>query len=100
MTMKEDPQGAETKIVHDFVDFVGMQVLEVGCGDGRLTWRYAEKAAGVVGIDPDEDEIAAAVAARPEALKDRVAFIAQELKDYQSPKGYPGFDVAILSWSL
>lgn len=100
MTMKEDPQGNETKIIHDFVDFVGMQVLEVGCGDGRLMWRYAELAAGVVGIDPDEDEIAAAVEDTPEELKDRVQFIVGGVEDYQPPKGYPGFDVAILAWSL
>ena len=100
MTMKEDPQGTETKIIHEFVDFADKQVLEIGCGDGRVTWRYAELAAGVVGIDPDEEDIAVAVEARPEKLKDRVAFIAQDLEAYQPPKGYPGFDVAILSWSL
>lgn len=98
--MREDPRGTETKIIHEFVDFTDLQVLEIGCGDGRVTWRYAAKAAGVVGIDPDEGDIAAAVEARPEELKERVEFIAQELEDYQPPKGYPGFDVAILSWSL
>ena len=34
------------------VDLGGAEVLEIGCGDGRLTWRYAERAAYVTAIEP------------------------------------------------
>lgn len=100
MTMREDPQGTETKFLHEHIDFSDKQVLEIGCGNGRVTWRYAGKTAGVVALDPDEDDIAAAVENCPEELKGHVQFMAQDLQEYQPPKGYPGFDVAILSWSL
>ena len=36
-----DPEGVETRVLHDLVDFRGKDVLEIGCGDGRMTWRYA-----------------------------------------------------------
>ena len=40
-----DPEGAELAALGKLVDFAGLHVLEVGCGDGRLTWRYADGAA-------------------------------------------------------
>lgn len=32
-----DPEEAETRVIHDLIDFVGKDVLDVGCGDGRMT---------------------------------------------------------------
>ena len=32
-----DPEGTEKKVLHDLVDFKGKDVIEVGCGDGRMT---------------------------------------------------------------
>jgi cyclopropane fatty-acyl-phospholipid synthase-like methyltransferase len=29
----------------------GLRVLELGCGDGRLTFRYADAAASVLGVE-------------------------------------------------
>jgi 2-polyprenyl-3-methyl-5-hydroxy-6-metoxy-1,4-benzoquinol methylase len=100
MLVIHDPEGAETAALHDFVDFAGKHVLEVGCGDGRMTWRFADTAAHVTGIDPDPDDIATALENRPARLRDRVAFLASSLKDFTLPEATPKFDVAILSWSL
>ena len=45
-----DPEGIETKVIHKMIDFSGADVLEVGSGNGRLTWRYAEDTASVPGL--------------------------------------------------
>ena len=50
MTIRSDPENSEIRALFDLVDFCGKHVLEIGCGDGRLTWRYAEAAAHVTGI--------------------------------------------------
>ena len=69
-----DPDGAELAALAQLVDFSGLRVLELGCGDGRLTRRYAGPAEEVLGIDPDEEAIAAARASTPRELRDRVRF--------------------------
>ena len=43
MTIRTDPEGNETATLFDLVDLDGAEVLEIGCGDGRLTWRYADR---------------------------------------------------------
>ena len=60
MTVRVDPEGNETGALFDLVDLEGREVLEIGCGDGRLTWRYADRAAHVTAIEPFEDAIARA----------------------------------------
>lgn len=93
-----DPEGNETRTIHALVDFRAMDVLEVGCGDGRLTWRYAPLTRSVLGLDPNAARIEQATAATPEALKDVVRFRAADITDVDLPER--AFDVAILSWSL
>jgi predicted RNA methylase len=78
--------------------FSGLRVLELGCGDGRLTWRYAGPAEEVLGIDPDEEAIAAARAATPRELRDRVCFEVASPVEREAPRDH--FDLAFFSWSL
>lgn len=99
MSIRIDPEDTETNALLDFAaDFDGRRVLEIGCGDGRLTWRYADRAAYVIAIDPDADDIAVALEDRPPHLHDRVEFRACRLEDFEPPREL--FDIAILSWSL
>ena len=35
------------------MDLAGKDILEPGCGDGRMTWRYAPRTSSVLAIDPD-----------------------------------------------
>jgi tRNA G46 methylase TrmB len=42
MAVTKDPEGNEMSTLHAMVDFKNRQVLEVGCGEGTLTWRYAD----------------------------------------------------------
>ena len=98
MTSLKDPEGAELRALGALVDFSGKHVLEIGCGDGRLTWLYAEVAAEVLAVDPDEESIDNARAALPDRLRDRVEFLVAEAESLDVPR--PRFDIAFLSWSL
>ena len=99
MPIRTDPEDAETSALFDFTGgFTGKCVLEIGCGDGRLTWRYARQAARVIAIDPDPDEIKVALEDLPPQLRGRVEFRATGIAELDAPEA--SFDVAILSWSL
>ncbi|MBW8012471.1 MAG: class I SAM-dependent methyltransferase [Chloroflexi bacterium] len=100
MSLIEDPQGNETIALLELVDFAGKRVLEIGCGDGRLTYRYAEKTAQVIAIDPDSSEIELAKQELPENLEHKVKFLATDIEDYELPPEKAKFDVAIFAWSL
>lgn len=93
-----DPEGVETRVIHALVDFADKDVLQIGCGDGRMTWRFAGHAASVLAIDPNTERIAAAQAACPAALRARVTFQTGDVTAAALPAG--GFDLAVLSWSL
>lgn len=98
MDVSIDPEGRELEALQSVAgDFAGKRVLEVGCGDGRLTWHIAERAASVVGIDPDEDSIVAAREKMPARLRDRVELCTSGFDQFASPGP---FDLVILSWSL
>jgi 2-polyprenyl-3-methyl-5-hydroxy-6-metoxy-1,4-benzoquinol methylase len=74
MTAGIDPEGNETRAIHALVDFRGKDILEIGCGDGRLTWRYADFGSTVVGLDPFESDIEQAQRNTPHRLRSRVRF--------------------------
>jgi 2-polyprenyl-3-methyl-5-hydroxy-6-metoxy-1,4-benzoquinol methylase len=98
MPVLPDPEDTETKALHDYADFSGQRVLEIGCGDGRLTWRYAERAAHIVAIDPKTEDIEIAIEDCPADLRHQIEFRAIRLEDLAFPA--EKFDLALLSWSL
>lgn len=93
-----DPEGNETRVIHELCNFGDKDALEVGCGDGRLTWRYAAHARSVLGLDPNPLMIDRAIAATPDDLQKSVTFRVESIVDVDLPPA--AFDVAILSWSL
>jgi 2-polyprenyl-3-methyl-5-hydroxy-6-metoxy-1,4-benzoquinol methylase len=99
VTIRTDPEGNETATLFDLVDFDGAEVLEIGCGDGRLTWRYADRAAHVTAIEPFEDSIARAKE-RLRETKLPVEFRHVNFEDFAAGGETDVFDVALLSWSL
>jgi 2-polyprenyl-3-methyl-5-hydroxy-6-metoxy-1,4-benzoquinol methylase len=100
MSVKVDPENNEPRALFALADFNNRRVLEIGCGDGRLTWRYADKAAHVMAIDPFEGSITRAKENTPEALKSRVEFRHTGFDDFAATNESSTFDIAILSWSL
>lgn len=93
-----DPQAVETRIINGLVDFDGLRVLEVGCGEGRMTWRFAKKASSVLAVDVNEAKIEAAKRATPEDLRAKVRFEATDITLTQLHGDL--FDAAVLSYSL
>jgi 2-polyprenyl-3-methyl-5-hydroxy-6-metoxy-1,4-benzoquinol methylase len=99
MTVRTDPEGHETDTLFDLVELEGREVLEIGCGDGRLTWRYADRVAHVTAIDPFEDAIERAKERLPPTdLPIDFGHVAFE--DFAAASDADVFDVGLLSWSL
>jgi cyclopropane fatty-acyl-phospholipid synthase-like methyltransferase len=93
-----DPEGVETSALRQLAPMDDLRVLELGCGDGRLTFRYAHEARSVLAVDPDAERIANAIAARPLELADHVTFAVAGASDVEGPRRR--FDLALFAWSL
>ena len=100
MTIRVDPEENEIRTLLSFADFNEKQVLEIGCGNGRLTWRYARHAGHVTAIDPFAKHVAQAQEALPAELQERVEFYPIPFEDYAAASEANSFDLVILSWSL
>jgi len=73
-------------------------VIELGCGDGRLTVPIAADAAYVLAFDPDTEEVEKARAVLPRPLHDRVSYRVVSGREIElEPRS---FDLAVFSWSL
>ena len=93
-----DPEGAHLAALRRLADFRGRRVLEMGCGEGRLTRGIAAEAATVLAFDPDAESIAEARASFPSELADRVAFEVASGEEIEIERG--AFDLVVFSWSL
>ena len=98
MTIQKDPEGTETLHLAKIADIAGHSVLEIGSGDGRLTWRYAHTARLVVGLDPDAEALITAHKDLPHDLRTTVSFT--RASSLQLPFPDETFDRAILAWSF
>jgi len=98
MAVVHDPEHAETRVIHELIDFSGTDVLEVGCGDGRLTRRYAARTRSVLALDPDAAAIEQARASLPEQLRHTVSFQVADITSLELPPA--AFDVVVCSYSL
>ena len=55
--MEQDRDGKELKMILRYADPRGKHILEVGCGDGRVTAWLAPLAEYLVAIDPDAERL-------------------------------------------
>jgi predicted RNA methylase len=93
MAIEEDPEGHEMEALGTLVPFASRRIVEIGCGDGRLTRRYAHAAESVIAIDPDTTAIAALSAELP-----YVDARAGSIDMFVLPRH--SADVVLFSWSL
>lgn len=93
-----DPEGAHLSSLRRLADFKDATVLEVGCGDGRLTTGLAEEAASVLAFDPDAGALATAKAQLAAELAERVTFRVGSARQIEIPRTQ--YDIVVFSWSL
>jgi ubiquinone/menaquinone biosynthesis C-methylase UbiE len=98
MDVQKDPERNEAKFLHAYADLAGKRVLEIGCGEGRLTWRYAPSARRVTGIDLDRDGLRVATIERPSDMENAAAFVQADAGHL--PFASEAFDMSILAWSF
>ena len=98
MSRVVDPEGAHLAALGRVVDFHGQRVIELGCGDGRLTVPVAREATQVLAFDPDQEKVECARDALPAELAERVEFRVASGSELEVERG--SFDLALFSWSL
>jgi predicted RNA methylase len=93
-----DPERAHLAALRRLGDFRDRRVLELGCGDGRLTVGIACEAASVFAFDPDAEAVERGRASLPAELADRATFrVASGREIAIEPTS---FDLTVFSWSL
>ena len=90
-----DLHEAEPRRIESIVPLEGARVLDVGCGEGRLTGFVAARAASVYAFDPNAERLEQARAAA-DAGRVRFGVHGAEALDVDRES----FDVALCGWSL
>lgn len=98
MSRAVDPEGAHLAALRRLADFRGQQVIELGCGDGRLTVPVACDAAQVLAFDPDGEAVERARRALPAELAELAEYRVASGTEIEVERG--SFDLALFSWSL
>jgi ubiquinone/menaquinone biosynthesis C-methylase UbiE len=93
-----DPEGAHLAALHRLASFRGQRILELGCGDGRLTLPIAADATAVLAFDPDAEAIDRARLSLPAELENRVTYQVATGKEIEVEP--TSCDLAVFSWSL
>ncbi len=98
MALQKDPEGVETKYLLQSVEFSRRRILEIGCGDGRLTCRFAPFARSITAIDTDFSALQQAVIDCQPKIKKKITFLCADSTNI--PFRHEIYDIAILSWTL
>ena len=98
MATEVDPAGVMPRAILKAADFRNARVLEVGAGDGRLTFQYAAEPRSVLGIDTKESEIRAASRCSGTELRGDVRFLCASATALPFPAEQ--FDIVLLASSL
>ena len=99
MPLVMDPAGKEVRALQTAVDWRGKRVLEMGCGDGRLTLRLAALGPGdIEALDPDPKRIGLARKNRPQNYAERIAYHVGHAERLRYPAR--SFDIVVFSWVL
>ncbi|MBZ5560526.1 MAG: class I SAM-dependent methyltransferase [Acidobacteriia bacterium] len=101
MSLRLDPEGHEISSLAAFLPRrANLRVLEIGCGDGRLTRRYAHMVARVLAIDSSRLELDECRQTMPADLAGRIELRESPIETLQIARDDADFDVVLMSWSL
>ena len=84
----------QTRILDLIGPVEGRRILDLGCGDGLLTWTLAERGAWAVGIDADRAMLEAASARSTRLRRQRPRFVEGRIEQLPFPDG--SFDVVMI----
>jgi 2-polyprenyl-3-methyl-5-hydroxy-6-metoxy-1,4-benzoquinol methylase len=98
MALIVDPEQNEIRALERVADWRGKRVIEIGCGNGRLTLRLAGLGARVHAIDPDEESIRAGREGLPRRFARHVSYHAGQAEGLAFRT--TSFDLAVFAWSL
>jgi ubiquinone/menaquinone biosynthesis C-methylase UbiE len=93
-----DPEGVHAATIRSVADLRGLDVLEIGCGDGRLTFLLAAGARSWLATEPKAELLAAARDTCPADLAATVRFAVAGGAEVEAPA--QEFDLVLFSWSL
>ena len=98
MALRIDPEQNEIRALKDVANWRGKDVLEVGCGNGRLTLRLARLGANIHAIEPDPKLIREARKNLPERFAGRVRYEVGNAEQLKSSANI--YDLVVFSWVL
>jgi len=98
MTLRVDPEKHEVRALRSVTDWRGTRVLEIGCGDGRLTRRLARLGAFVEANDPKAEAISRARKTLPKRFANGVRFRVGQAERLGHRDA--SFDAVVFAWSL
>jgi len=99
MPLAMDPAGKEIRALQKVADWKGKRLLEIGCGDGRLTLRLAAFGPGTIeAIDPDVQLVRLARKNLPPRYARRIAYHAGHAEKLKYPADQ--FDIVLFAWAL
>ncbi|MDE2846498.1 MAG: class I SAM-dependent methyltransferase [Gemmatimonadota bacterium] len=94
--VRVDPERRETRMLRRHVPFSGARVLDIGCGDGRLSNRIRGWIESIVGVDQAGEDVGRAHARKRLDGIARFAVADASRLPFQDRS----FDLALYSWSL
>ncbi len=99
MALVIDPAGKEIEALQKAVEWKDKRILEIGCGDGRLTLRLAAFGPQhIEAIDPNPAQVRLARQNRPKRDGKRIRYHVGQAGSLKYPDDQ--FDIVVFSWVL
>ncbi len=99
MSIVMDPAEKEIRALLKAVEWRGKRILEIGCGEGRLTLRLAAfHPRHIEAVDPDEARVSLARKDRPAKYGRLISYHVGHAERLRYARNQ--FDIVIFAWSL